>query len=383
MPVEGVRRPAWAEISRGALRHNVGVLREVLGDSQICGVVKANAYGHGAVLAASTFVDAGVAGLAVAIVDEGVELREAGITAPILLLAETPADTVGDAFDAGLTLTIASVEGARAAVAAASERGGRHRVHVKLDTGMHRMGADEKSALEILDVLLTTPTIVIEGLYTHFTSADSPAADDAAFTEGQIERFTHVVDAAAQRGVHPALLHVANSAGSLAFPRSRFAMARVGLSLYGHLPHPDLATRLSDRNLSLRPALSLKARVTAVRHLAAGERPSYGRRRALTTASTVATVPFGYADGYPRRLFEAGAEVLIRGRRYPLAGSVTMDQLVIDCGTDEISIGDEVVLLGAQGSEVITAEKWATWADTITWEILCGIGARVPRAVVD
>jgi alanine racemase len=160
-------------------------------------------------------------------------------------------------------------------------------------------------------------------------------------------------------------------------------MARVGLSLYGHLPHPDLATRLNDRNLSLRPALSLKARVTAVRQLPAGARPSYGRRRALATAATVATVPFGYADGYPRRLFEAGAQVLIRGRRYPLAGSVTMDQLVIDCGTDEISVGDEVVLLGVQGSEVITAENWATWADTITWEILCGIGARVPRAVVD
>jgi alanine racemase len=135
--------------------------------------------------------------------------------------------------------------------------------------------------------------------------------------------------------------------------------------------------------LALRPALTLRARVVALHRVAAGERPSYGRRRALHHDATIATVPFGYADGYPRRLFEAGADVLVNGRRYPLAGNVTMDQLLIDCGDDEVSLGDEVVLLGRQGDQEISADEWAGWAETITWEILCGIGARVPRVLVD
>ena len=159
-------------------------------------------------------------------------------------------------------------------------------------------------------------------------------------------------------------------------------MVRLGLVAYGYVPDSAMGVELAAHGITLRPALSLKARVTSVRHLSAGERPSYGRRRPLATDATVATVPFGYADGYSRRLFDAGAEVLINGRRHPLAGSVTMDQLVIDCDGAAVAVGDEVVLLGTQGSESITADEWATWADTISWEILCGIGARVPRITV-
>jgi len=156
----------------------------------------------------------------------------------------------------------------------------------------------------------------------------------------------------------------------------------VGLALYGYLPSGWTGDVLDARGRRLEPALSLHARVVAVRRVAAGERPSYGRRRALVGASTIATVPFGYADGYPQCLFDGGGEVLIHGRRYPLAGSVTMDQLVIDCGDDDVRPGDDVVLLGRQGDEEITAEEWARRADTITWEILCGVGARVPRVLV-
>jgi alanine racemase len=383
VPVEGVRRPAWAEISRGALRHNVAVLREVLGTSAVCGVVKANGYGHGALFAASALSEAGAAGLAVAIVDEGIELRDANIVDPILLLAETPHESVRDALEAGLTLTIGSRDGARAAVAAARELGGRNRVHVKVDTGMHRMGVLPGDLGEVLDALVTAPSIVIEGLYTHFAAADSSRAEDRAYCAEQLARFDEAVALAAARGVHPPILHTANSAAALGIPESRRSMARVGLALYGYLPDPALEATLARRGLALAPALSLHARVTAVRELDAGERPSYGRRRALPERATVATVPFGYADGYPRRLFDAGAEVLIGGRRHALAGAVTMDQLVVDCDGFAVRPGDAVVLLGTQGAETLSAEAWAAWSGTITWEILCGIGARVPRVLVD
>ena len=192
-----------------------------------------------------------------------------------------------------------------------------------------------------------------------------------------------VVAALADRGISPRIVHAANSAGALGYPGARYGMVRIGLALYGYLPEGWLSSALVEQGLSLETALTLRARVVAVRRVAAGERPSYGRRRALDRAATVATVPFGYADGYPRRLFDTGAQVLINAKRYELAGNVTMDQLLIDCDDDEVAPGDDVVLLGRQGDQEITAEEWATRADTITWEILCGIGARVPRVLVD
>jgi alanine racemase len=361
------------------LSANIATLRHVVAPAAICGVVKANGYGHGAVTAARALLDGGVAGLAVAIVDEGIELRAAGITEPILLLAEAPAASVPDALEHRLVLTIGSLEGATTAVRAAQALGGVHRVHVKIDTGMHRMGVAPEELLEVLDSLRTTPTIAIEGLYTHFACADSDAPDDVAFTDLQMTRFMESVAVAKNHGIEPPLIHAANSAGALGRPDARLSMVRIGLAAYGHLPHPGLAAALAAQGRQLVPALSLHAQVTAVRTLAAGERASYGRRRPLPHDARVATVPFGYADGYPRRLFEAGAEVLIHGRRFPLAGTVTMDQLVIDCGDEDVHVGDDVVLLGRQGDAVITAEEWADRAGTITWEILCGIGARVPR----
>jgi len=380
MPIEGIRRPAWAEIDLAALRHNIVTLRELVAPAQLCGVVKANGYGHGALVAAQALLDAGVAGLAVAIVDEGVELRDGGITEPILLLAEAPSESLVDALEAKLTLTIGSLDGARAAVAAAAEVGGRSPVHVKVDTGMHRMGVSLEELGEVLDVLAASPTIVIEGLYSHFSVADSDDAADRAFCDLQMQRFDEALAIAAARGLNPPLTHLANSAAAISIPAARRSMVRVGLAAYGYLPHPSMERVLAERGLALRPALSLHARVTAVRHLDAGERPSYGRRRALPEAATVATVPFGYADGYPRRFFDAGAEVIINGIRRPLAGSVTMDQLVVDCDGSDVHVGDDVVLLGSQGDQTITADEWATWGGTITWEILCGIGARVPRS---
>jgi alanine racemase len=381
--VEGVRRPAWAEVSASAIRHNVRALRAVVGEAAICAVVKANGYGHGPVLVANAALEGGATSLAVALVDEGLELRHAGVTAPILLLTEIPPETIPDAFGANLTLTIGSLEGARAAARWAQFLGGSHPVHVKVDTGMHRMGVVPEDLDEVVDVVLASPNVELEGLYTHLSVADGPSVEDRAFSESQIQLFDDLVTGLAARGITPAILHCANSAGALGYPSSRHTMVRVGLSLYGYLPHEWLAGALEEKCQHLTPALALRAQVSAVRRVPAGARPSYGRRRALTRDATIVTVPFGYADGYPRQLFAGGAEVLINGTRYPLAGMVTMDQLVVDVGDDEVAIGDDVVLLGRQGSDFVSADEWAGWGETITWEVLTSLGARIPRVLVD
>lgn len=383
MPAEGVHRPAWAEISRGALAHNVEALRAVLGETQLCAVVKANGYGHGASLVGPAALEAGADLLAVAIVDEGLELRRVGVTAPILLLAEIQPSALDAAMANDLTVTVGSISGAEAVARVAARRGGRHRVHLKVDTGMHRMGVAPEDLDAVLEVLLGCPALDLEGVYSHFPVADGESDEDRDFTVLQEARFDQALAVLNGRGVAPRLTHLANSAGALGYSSTRRSLARVGLALYGYLPAPWLGAALSAAGRHLEPALTLRAQVVATRRLEAGERPSYGRRRPLAVDSTVVTVPFGYADGYPRRLFDAGAEVLIGGRRRPLAGVVTMDQVLVDVGDDEVALGDDVVLLGRQGKEVVTADEWAVRAQTITWEILCGIGARVPRVLVD
>ena len=383
MPAEGMHRPAWAEISSSALAHNIAVVRQLLGPTQVCAVVKANGYGHGAVLAARAMIAGGADCLAVAIIDEGIELREAGITAPILLLSEIPGETILAALEADLTLTVGSLEGARAAADAASRLEGVHRVHLKIDTGMLRQGVSPREALRAARILHDCGSLELEGVFTHFSVADGPGDEDRDFTARQVEIFSRVRAELRRHGIDPPSVHLANSAGVLGHPTSHATLARPGLVLYGYAPSPWLATVLAERGVALRPALSLRAQVVATRRGEVGDRPSYGRRRELTAPSTIATVPFGYADGYPRRLFDAGAHVLINGRRYPLAGMVTMDQLLINCGDDDVAVGDDVVLLGTSGDESISAEDWAAWGQTVTWEILCGIGARVPRVLVE
>ena len=382
MSAPSSHRPAWAEVSASALSSNVHALKTVLGATQLCAVVKANGYGHGTELVANAVLGAGAQSLAVATVDEGVQLREAGVTAPILLLAEIPAATLADAFASSLTLTVGSLQGARDILEAAPRSLGVHAVHVKVDTGMHRSGLAPGDVNEVLEVLASSPCVDVEGIYTHFSVADGSSREDRGFTRGQIDAFDAAL-AAMSPQKRPRVAHLANSAGVLGYEEARRDMARVGLALYGYLPAAWLGGVLGEHQVTLTPVLTLRAKVVAVRRVLAGERPSYGRRRALAKDSNIVTVPFGYADGYPRRLFEAGAEVLIRGRRYPLAGTVTMDQLVVDVGDDEVGVGEDVVLLGRQGDEYISADEWAQRAATITWEILCGVSARVPRVLVD
>ena len=379
MTAEGIHRPAYVEVSSSAMAHNISALRTLVSDAKICAVVKANGYGHGAVVAARAALAGGADSLAVAIVDEGIELRENGFTTEILVLAEIDGAALPVALQYGLTLTIGSLAGAKETVNAASKVGGAHKVHLKVDTGMGRMGVLPHEAAEAIKLLNESEHIEVEGIFTHFPVADGASDDDRAFTQAQIDLFNGIVEELTEANLCPPVRHLSNSAGSIAYPEARQSLVRAGLALYGYAPSEWLVGKLAANGLSLKPVMTIRAQVSAVRRVPAGARPSYGRRRAVDKESVIATVPFGYADGFPRRFFEAGAEVLIRGKRYPLAGMVTMDQLLTDCGQDEIERGDEVILMGSQGTDFISTEEWAERLGTITWEVMCGIGARLPR----
>ncbi len=372
-------RPAWAEVDLDALRHNVRLLRRVSDPAAVWAVVKADAYGHGAPEVAVAAIEAGAAGLAVALAEEGVVLREAGVSAPVLVLSEPPPESFDALVGRGVMPTVSSAEGLAAAAAAARSRGTRLSVHVKVDTGMHRAGVPPEELPALVAAVSAEPALRLEGVWTHLAVADGEGEEDRAFTRAQLTRFDRAV---ASLGRRPPVLHSANTAGAVAWPESRYDLVRPGIALYGPLPSASVAAALAAATggQALRPVLSLRARVTAVRELAAGERPSYGRHRPLPAGGRVATVPIGYADGVPRALFDGGGEVLIGGRRWPLAGMVTMDQLVVDCGPrSRVAVGDEVVLIGRQGDQEVTADEWAARVGTISYEVLCSVGPRVPR----
>ncbi|MGH9119533.1 MAG: alanine racemase [Acidimicrobiales bacterium] len=370
-------RPAWAEVDLGAVAANVKTLARLVAPAQVCAVVKADGYGHGAVAVARAALDAGAGWLGVALAEEGATLRDAGITAPILLLSEPQGDDMEIAVWFGLRPTVYTPAGVEAAARAAKHAVAKGaplpiRVHLKVDTGMHRVGAAPADAVLLAEAVATHPELVLDGAYTHFAVADEP---DDPFTDEQLGRFSSVLARLGDAGWRPPVVHAANSAAAITRPDSRFDLVRVGIAVYGIPPAPTLADAVE-----LVPALSLKASVALVKEVGAGERISYGLRHTFATDSVVATVPIGYADGVRRRLFAVGGEVLLGGRRRPIAGVVTMDQLTVDCGDDRsVRAGDEVVLIGAQGHERITADDWAARLDTIAYEIVCGIGPRVPR----
>ena len=356
-------RWAWAEIDLGAIAHNVAVLGTIAAPTALCAVVKANGYGHGAVPVAIAAVRAGARSLAVALVSEGVELREAGITEPVLLLSEPPPDQFGLCAQWGLTPTVYTVAGIAAAAAA---RVGS--VHLKVDTGMHRVGAAAADVSDLLALIDSLDGVHIEGVFTHLACAD---ADDQIVSAQQLTMFGELANSVQFR-------HVANSAGVLNGLSSGMAMARIGIAMYGIAPSHSMAARCGG----LRPALALKARVSLTKRVAAGSGVSYGHRYRTAADTTLVTVPIGYADGVPRRLGSVGGLVLIGGVRHQIAGVVTMDQLVVDVGDAEVAVGDEVVLIGSQEAETIDVYDWASRLDTIAYEIVCGISARVPRVYV-
>ena len=366
-------RWAWAVVDLDAYAHNIAVLRRMVSPSGLWAVVKADAYGHGAVPVSHAALDAGADGLCVAITAEGVELRDAGITAPILIFSEQPADEIDDIVRHRLTPTVYRRDYVDALADAVRRTGvGVLDVHVKVDTGMHRVGANPQDVPSLVGRIAEHgDTLLLAGLYTHFAAADTPQHPANRL---QAARFAAVIET---HGPLPAgvALHALNSAGAMAIPAERRDFVRAGIATYGIVPGDGVVEHCGE----LRQVMSLHARVSRVQRLAAGEGVSYGHRFVASAPTTVATLPIGYADGVPRRLWSQGGEVLIRGKRRAMIGVVTMDQLMVDCGDDEIAVGDEAVLFGAQGSDTIRSEDWARALDTIGYEITCGIGARVPR----
>lgn len=304
-----------------------------------------------------------------ALVEEGLRLREAGIDARTLVLTEFPRGAEKEALAAGLTPTLYTDEGLDAVAEAAGALGSPLAAHVKLDTGMHRVGLVPELAPDFCRRLLDAG-LDLEGVWTHFASADEP--DDPS-ANVQLSRFHDALRQLDQAGIRPRFRHAANSAAVIALPDSHFDLVRLGVALYGISPGPAL-----DGRADLQPAMSWRSTVAMVKRVTGGEGVSYGLRYRLEGESTIATVPVGYADGY-HRAASAQAQVLIRGRRYPVAGTITMDQLTVDCGDDSVEPGDEVLLFGRQGDERITAEEVAGWAGTIGYEVVCAVSDRVPR----
>ncbi len=367
-------RPTWAEVNLDNLAHNFRLLREKTGGGvKIMPMVKADAYGHGMIPCARKLAECGADYFGVASIEEGIRLRRAGISLPVLVLGAVLSDSVAGFFDAGLIPALCDWETALALEEEARRRDCRIKVHIKVDTGMGRIGVLWNEADVFIRKVGFLEHIEIEGLFTHFPCADEENNDLTAVQE---ERFLRVAASAERSGVRIQLLHAANSAAILNRGRAGFNMVRPGLALYGVSPLPG------ENDLSLKPVLSLKSRLVYVKRLPAGSGVSYGHTYRVPDECVVATVPLGYGDGYPRNLSNCGP-VLIGGRRYKISGRICMDQLMVDAGRDALSTGEEAVFIGGQGKEEITARELAALGGTIAYEILCGIGGRVPRVYRD
>jgi alanine racemase len=362
----GELRQSWIEVDLDAIRHNVAEIIRVVAPAKVCAVVKADGYGHGDVPVAEAALEAGADWLGVALIAEGARLREAGITAPILLLSQPNPGDAGEVVRWSLTPSLYGKEYLEELEAVAPVG---YPIHLKVDTGMHRVGASPDAA-RVLAEAVTEGPLRLEAVWTHFAVSE----EDDEFTGEQTQQIAGFVAELREAGIGPELVHAANTAGALGHPAARFDLVRPGIGIYGLHPAPGYVSEAD-----LRPAMRMVSHVAFVRSLPAGARPSYGRTRPMPAGGTVVTIPVGYADGIDRRLKDAGGAVLINGRRYPFAGNVTMDQIVVDVGTDEVTVGDEVVLLGRQGDEEITADEWSQRLQTINWEIVCGFGPRLPR----
>ncbi len=363
-------RPTTAEVDLDAIRHNVRALKPT--GAELMAVVKANGYGHGDVPVARAALDSGATWLGVALVEEGLRLREAGIDAPILVLSEFPPGSEKDALAGSLTPSLYTDGGLAALADAAASAGRPVGVHVKVDTGMRRVGHAADGLAGFVRAAVDAG-LSFEALWSHLAVSEEPAHPSVA---AQLERFAAATAALSEEGLVPRLRHLANTGAILGSPSAHLDLVRAGIGLYGYAPGPAVAG-----GAELRPALRWTAAVSMVKRVPAGEAVSYGHRYAPERDTTIATVGVGYADGYARRLTNVG-EVLIRGRRHRVAGTVTMDQILVDVGDEPVEPGDEVVLIGRQGDEAMTADELAETLGTISYEIVCAVGERVPRRYV-
>jgi alanine racemase len=371
-----------AEVDLAALARNAARVRATVGSGvAVFGVVKADGYGHGAVPVASV-LEPLVDGLAVSLVEEGLELRDAGIQKPILVLGAYYDHYHSEVLEEGLTPVIYDAgeferfgrapirrQPRRSKVMRPGRVARRWPVHVKINTGMNRLGLDLGAVSGLAEYARRFPQLVVDGLCTHLASADLASPDD---TLAQLVRFGRAIAASNASGMHPRILHAANSAGAVRFPEARFSAIRPGLALYGAMPSAVVARP------DLEPVLSLRTRIMALHKVACGGGVSYGARWRAPRDSIVATLPIGYADGYPRHV--EGAEVLVYGKRAKIVGAVCMDMMMVDV-TDipGAAVGDDAILIGRSGADAIQADDLARWSGTISYEILCGISKRVPR----
>ena len=379
--LQAALRPAWVDVDLAALEHNLGRIRERLAGSAagVLAVVKADGYGHGAVGVSRALAAAGVDWLGVALLEEGAEIRRAGVEVPILVLGTARPAKIALYARYRLTPTVSSL----AELALWRDWTAGHTeaqpIHLKVDTGMGRLGVAVEEVSRALEILRATPRLRLAGLLSHFGDADDL---DSPRNPAQEASFAAVLGQLTPQERGGTLIHMANSAAALHRPGSRYALVRVGIALYGLDPaeRPDRPLPIARRT-DLRPVMAVRARIVQLREVPAGTAVSYGGRTVTRRRSRIAVVPVGYADGYGWRL-TGKAEALVRGRRVPVAGSVTMDMTLLDVTDTGAELGEEVVLLGAQGNEEITATELAVHAGTISWEILCHLGLRLPRRYV-
>lgn len=370
---ELIRQRAWVEIDETALAHNVRQIKAILSpQTELMAVVKADAYGHGAVKVAQTALREGASWLAIATLGEGIELREAGIASPILILGaiNTPQEIAAIA-QWKLQPTLCNCQQARVFSETMVALEQTLPVHLKLDTGMSRLGTAWNEATEFVELVRQLPNLKIASLYSHLATADDP---DPTVMRQQHQRFKAAIAALDRRGIVPPRLHFANSAATLSDRALHYDLVRVGLALYGLYPASHL-----QPTLDLKPALQVKAKVAQVKTIPAGTGVSYGHQFISDRPLTLAVVGIGYADGVPRNLSNR-LKVLVRGQFVPQIGAITMDQLMLDISSvPDVQPGEVVTLIGKDGARAIAAEDWAEALGTISWEILCGFKHRLPR----
>jgi alanine racemase len=362
----------WVEIDLEAVKTNIRYIRQRT-SAQVMAVVKANGYGHGATRVAQAALQGGASWCGVARIDEALELRQNGLACPILIFGYTPPERVLDAIQHKIALTVWAPEQAALAARLANERGLTAHLHLKVDTGMSRLGIRPEQALDVLKQIKSMPGALAEGLFTHFARADEA---DQSTTLVQIEQFTQIVEECNLAGLRPSLVHACNSAATLTQPAAHFDMVRIGIAMYGL--HPSNECILPAE---MRPVMQWKAVLSQVKDLPAGRGVSYGHIYTTKTLERIGTLPVGYADGYRRMI---GNVLLVAGQRVPVIGRVCMDQIMLQLnGAPRAAAGDEVVLLGGQGKDRITAEEIAQRWGTINYEVTCGVAARVTRVFLD
>lgn len=364
-------RPTWAEINLGNIAHNVRAFRNHIAlPVKLMAVVKAEGYGHGAVEVARSALAAGADWLSVALVEEGIRLRQAGLAAPILILGYLPPDALPAVFQYHLTPGLVDFEAAELLEDEARRQRRRIGVHVKVDTGMGRLGPRGSAGYDLIKRVMASTHLELEGVYTHFAAADE---EDKLFTLTQLDKFKSLVETI-KKDKPQVIAHCANSAAAIELPEAQFDMVRIGISLYGLYPSAQVR-KLVD----LRPAMSLHTNVAYVKDVPQGTPISYGCTHVTSQSSRIATLPIGYADGYMRGL-SGKADVLIQGERAPLAGRICMDYIMVDItNLPEVGVGEPVVLFGEQGSACISADELARLSGTINYEIVCAVSGRVPR----